>query len=99
MDHSDPRSKNHSLMPKLILDEFSPLPISKQERHRLRKCHSWRCANCGRPAEHASRHCLKCMTAARERMRSQYPLKRRYHNAKSYWLEGQAFARQILAET
>lgn len=38
-------------MPKLILDKFTTMPISRQRRYQMRKQQSGKCKICGQPAK------------------------------------------------
>ena len=73
-------------MRKLIKDEFTRLPISRQRKYQLRMKRDKRCTECGAPTARGSR-CLKHLVKARERQRKKYGLKRRYRSTLSYQLQ------------
>jgi hypothetical protein len=73
-------------MRKLIKDEFTHLPVSRQRKYQLRMQREHRCSECGEPAAQGTR-CLKHLVKARERQRKQRGLKRRYYGTLSYRLE------------
>jgi hypothetical protein len=73
-------------MRKLIEDEFTHLPLSRQRKYQLRRQREGRCTECGDPAAQGSR-CLRHLVKARERQRKQRGLKRRYHGTLSYRLQ------------
>jgi hypothetical protein len=70
---------------KLIRDEFTDLPVSRQRKYQLRMRRDKRCTQCGQPAIQGSR-CLKHLIEARERKRARLGCKRRY-NTMSYRIE------------
>ena len=72
-------------MPKLIVDQYTELPISRQRRYQLRKQKQGRCAFCGAPAANSSR-CPKHLILARERTRKKQGCKARRFGALSYAL-------------
>ena len=76
-------------MRRLIKDEFTALPVSRQRKYQLRMKRDQRCTECGEPAVQGSR-CLAHLVKARERQRKKRGLKRRYHNTLSYRLEAAA---------
>jgi hypothetical protein len=76
-------------MTKLIVDEFTHLPISRQRKYQLRMQRDRRCTECGAPAKEGSR-CLDHLIKARERQRVKRGLRRRYYNTLSYKLEALA---------
>lgn len=75
--------------PKVIQDEFSGLPISRQRMYQLRMKRDRRCTNCGAKLQEgiAGTRCVKHLVAARERQRKKRGLKRRYTSSLSYKLE------------
>jgi hypothetical protein len=73
-------------MRKLIKDEFTRLPISRQRKYQLRMKRDRRCTECGAPTAKGSR-CVKHLVKARERQRKKYGLRRRYRNTLSYQLQ------------
>ena len=73
-------------MRRLIKDEFTRLPVSRQRKYQLRMQREHRCSECGEPAAQGTR-CLKHLVKARERQRQQRGLKRRYYGTLSYRLE------------
>jgi hypothetical protein len=73
-------------MPKIIADEFTDLPMSRQRKYQLRMQRDQRCTECGEPAAQGSR-CLKHLVKARERQRKKRGLKRRYKGTMSYRLQ------------
>lgn len=54
-------------MPKLIQDQFTSLPISRQQKYQLRCIAAGKCRECGQPARGGC--CVECQAIARERMR------------------------------
>jgi len=80
-------------MPRIITDEFTSLPISRQRKYQLRMKRDSRCTICGEPAAQGSR-CLKHLVKSRERQRKKRGLKRRYRNTLSYRLQRQSPARR-----
>jgi hypothetical protein len=70
-----------------IQDEFMNLPISRQQKYRLRMKRDGRCIQCGERAI-GGNHCVKHMVQWRERQRTDQGRQRRYHNSLSYWLQG-----------
>jgi hypothetical protein len=76
-------------MPKIIKDEFSTLPISRQRKHQLRVKREKRCELCGEPVVLGLR-CMKRLVANRERARKRLGCKRRYYNTLGYQLEAKA---------
>jgi hypothetical protein len=75
---------------KLVRDEFTALPISRQRKYQLRMKRDNRCHICGEPAVMGC-HCLKHWVAKRERQRKQLGCIRR-NKARSYKLEAKAQA-------
>jgi hypothetical protein len=71
---------------KLIRDEFTHLPISRQRKYQLRMEREGRCTECGRPAAEGAR-CLKHLVRARERERKKQGSVRRYKSTLSYRLQ------------
>ena len=80
-------------MRRLIEDEFTHLPVSRQRKYQLRMQREHRCSECGEPAAQGTR-CLKHLVKARERQRKQRGLKRRYYGTLSYKLEAAARAKR-----
>jgi hypothetical protein len=76
---------------KLIKDEFTDLPISRQRKYQLRMHRDKRCITCGEPALGKWR-CLRHLVETRERTRKTLGCKRRCHKAHSYNLEAKAKA-------
>jgi hypothetical protein len=81
-------------MRKLIKDEFTRLPVSRQRKYQLRMQRDKRCTECGEPAVQGSR-CLKHLVKARERQRKKRGLKRRYLGTLSYRLEAEARSKRL----
>ena len=73
---------------KVVRDEFTDLPISRQRKCQLRMRRDKRCHICGETAVMGC-HCLKHWVAKRERQRKQLGSKRR-NKARSYALEAKA---------
>lgn len=57
-------------MPKLIIDRFTSLPISRQERYQLRRLEAGRCRQCGEP-ETVATICPRCRKNNTVRMRAE----------------------------
>ena len=70
-------------MSKLIIDEFTRRPVSRQRKYQLRKQRDGRCTECGEPTALGAR-CLKHLVRAREHQRKRLGLKRRYYNTRGY---------------
>jgi hypothetical protein len=77
---------------KLIRDEFTDLPISRQRKYQLRMHRDKRCVFCGEPLANDTWYCLKHSVRARERARKKLGYKRRLYNARSYKLQAKATA-------
>ena len=73
-------------MRRLIKDEFTDLPVSRQRKYQLRMQKKNRCTICGEAAVTSS-YCLKHAVRYREVTRKKLKLRRRYHKALSYALE------------
>jgi hypothetical protein len=73
-------------MKRLIEDEFTRLPISRQRKYQLRRQRDGRCTQCGEPVVEGKR-CLKHLIEAREHQRQTQRLRRRYYGTLSYKLE------------
>jgi hypothetical protein len=78
-------------MPAAIKDEFSDLPISKEQRYWLRLKRDKRCRLCGEPAASCAL-CLEHLVRNRERAREIFGYKRRYSHTLGYELELKAKA-------
>ena len=76
-------------MPKIISDEFTDLPMSRQRKYQMRMQRDKRCTECGEPASQGSR-CLKHLVKVREQQRKKHGLKRRYKGTMSYRLQAEA---------
>jgi hypothetical protein len=57
-------------MPKLILDKFTTMPISRQRRYQMRRQQEGRCKLCAEPAARGKLLCAAHERAAAEHMRS-----------------------------
>jgi len=76
---------------KVIKDEFTDLPVSRQRKYQLRMKRDKRCPICGEPVA-VSSFCVKHWVERREIARKKLGLKRRYYRAFSYQLEAMAKA-------
>ena len=77
---------------KLIRDEFTDLPISRQRKYQLRMQRDKRCHICGGPLEGSTFYCLKHLVETREWARKRFGRKRRLYRAGSYRLQAKAAA-------
>lgn len=55
-------------MPKVIIDQFTSMDVSRQERYQLRQVKALRCRQCGR-TELIDTVCPRCRQKNAERMR------------------------------
>ena len=74
-------------MPKIIKDEFSDLPLSRQRRSQLRMQRDRRCVVCGKETAGGGMFCLKHWIERREQARRRTGTKKRWKGARSYRLE------------
>lgn len=60
-------------MPKLILDQFTSMPVSRQLRYKLRRREKGLCPQCGRLKEPGctTYTCARCNTINTERVQAQ----------------------------
>jgi hypothetical protein len=77
-------------MGKIVRDEFTHLPISRQRKYQLRMRRDKRCHICGEPVV-TGFWCLKHVIEERERHRKRVGSKRR-NKVRSYALEAEARA-------
>jgi hypothetical protein len=77
---------------KLVRDEFTDLPISRQRKYQLRMQRDKRCHICGEPLVGSGFLCLKHLVEAREWARKRFRRKRRSYNSGSYKLQAKAAA-------
>jgi hypothetical protein len=75
-----------AFMRKMIQDEFTDLPISRQLKYQMRMRRDDRCTKCGGPAVESGL-CLKHLVEGRERNRVGGGYRRRYYGTKSYRLQ------------
>jgi hypothetical protein len=75
-------------MPKAIIDEFTSLPISRQQRYQLRKRRDRKCIRCGQPPAKDGNFCETHRQAhnvlTRELQRKRFDFKRRDYYSESY---------------
>ena len=75
-------------MPKAIIDEFTILPISRQQRYQLRKRRDRKCIRCGQPVAKDGNFCETHRQAhnvlTRELQRKRFDFKRRDYYSESY---------------
>jgi hypothetical protein len=75
-------------MPKAIIDEFTRLPISRQQRYQLRKRRDRKCTRCGQPVAKDGNFCETHRQAhnvlIRELQRKRFDFKRRDYFSESY---------------
>jgi hypothetical protein len=75
-------------MPKAIIDEFTSLPISRQQRYQLRKRRDRKCIRCGEPVAKDGNFCETHRQAhnvlTRELQRKRYDFKHRDYHSESY---------------
>jgi hypothetical protein len=75
-------------MPKAIIDEFTSLPISRQQRYQLRKRRDRKCIRCGQPVVNDGNFCETHRQAhnvlIRELQRKRFDRKHRDYYSESY---------------
>ena len=75
-------------MPKAIIDEFTSLPISRQQRYQLRKRRDGKCIRCGQPPAKDGNFCETHRQAhnvlIRELQRKRFDFKQRDYFSESY---------------
>ncbi len=71
---------------RVIQDEFTNLPISRQRKYQLRMQRDGRCSKCGKPVAQGSL-CLEHLVQTRELKRKALNLHRRYLNTLSYKMQ------------
>ena len=71
---------------RLIQDEFTDAPVSRQLRYQLRHRRDGKCNLCPEPAVPGMCRCAKHLVLFREHLRAVNSARRRYLGAKSYKL-------------